>query len=151
MTEYRRQKEEEEGPETDELKTSEIVKAKLRDRLAKDKSANYTSSSEYQSLAMCMIDEDRITRDEHEESRKRWTTQRGFVYPAPRSKEEYSRHPRQLSQARQEDLRQPWIENQYLPKPLSREENGVGDKPRFDYLPSRDMVFAGLEVHFVVE
>ena len=125
------------------LQTTEIMKAAMRDRLAEEKSTNFTYSKEFQSLAMCMVDEDRIARDEAEKSRRKWTTQRGFIYPAPRQREEYTKHPRQLSEARQEELRQPWIENQYHPKPLSRDNTSASGRPKFDSIPCHDMIFGG--------
>lgn len=123
------------------LQNTELNKAAMRDRLAKDVSANFTYSSEFQSLAMCMVDEDKIICDEHEASRKKWTTPSGFMYPAPRDPSEYIKHPNAPSKQRQEELREPWVENANHPKPISRE--GSDSSNKFNTLPSKDMVFGG--------
>ena len=94
--------------------TTEHFKAELRSRLAKDYHATYTYSKELQSLAMCMVDEDKIAQDELKASKKKWTTQRGFIYPVPRPASEYNRHPRQLSEARREELTQEWVDEHQI-------------------------------------
>ena len=114
----------------------------MRDRLASDTKSSYTYSTEFQSLAMCMVDEDRIMADAALASRRKWTTQRGFVYPAPRSAQEFIRHPHAPSAQRVEELKEPWIENQGQPSATSENETLL-DKPKFDSIPSHGIVFGG--------
>lgn len=116
----------------------------MRDRLSKDRHATYTYSRDFQSLALSMVNPDALQQIEEQESRKKWTSQRGFVYPAPRQPSEYSKHPNAPSEARREELRQPFVDNVNHPKPVSRDSGELGRKgPEFSTLPSKDMIFGG--------
>ncbi|EEY55820.1 uncharacterized protein PITG_20526 [Phytophthora infestans T30-4] len=86
-----------------------------------------------------------LRQSEEQETRKKWTTQRGFIYPAPRQPSEYKKHPNTPSEARCEDLRQPFVDNINHPKPVSRDSSEPGTRkgPDFSTLPSKDMIFGG--------
>lgn len=118
-------------------------KEQMRQKLAKDKRATYTYSNEYQSLAVCLVNEEEMTRQAELDSRKKFTTQRGFVYPAPRKPSEYSRHPKQVSEARKADLNDAWIENLFHPKPVARASNLKDGQEDFDCIPVTGMEFGG--------
>ena len=92
------------------LQLTEFRREKMRQRLAKRKNTTFTYSSEFQSQTLCLVNEDDIAKDAKELSKSKMTTKSGFVYPAPKDPEEYIRHPRQLSEARREDLRAPYEE-----------------------------------------
>lgn len=122
----------------------------MRRQLAKDHHATYTYSKDFQSLAVSLVDVDAMRQTEELENRKKWTTQRGFVYPAPRNTEEYYKHPNAPSEARCEDLREPFVDNSNHPKPVSRESSNntaSGSRssplPEFSTLPSKNMIFGG--------
>ncbi|KAH9187617.1 hypothetical protein AeNC1_010413 [Aphanomyces euteiches] len=127
------------------LRTKELEKDKMRERLAKDKDATFTYSTEFNSLTMSMVDETKLALLAEQASKAQWTTPGGFVYPAPRQPSEFYKHKDAPSAARCEDLHAPWIENLYHPQPLSRGDGGNEDshKVSFDSLPSKDMVFGG--------
>jgi hypothetical protein len=76
------------------LKYMELQKEALRNRLKKDKSGTYTYSQAFQSMTVCLVNETEIAKKEAEEAKSRWTTQRGFVYPAPKvCSHRHHRHP----------------------------------------------------------
>ncbi|KAE9251263.1 hypothetical protein PF002_g4376 [Phytophthora fragariae] len=71
------------------LRTQDILQEKLRERLSKDRHATDTYSRDFQSLALSMINPEALRQTEEQDDRKKWTTQRGFVYSAPRQPGEY--------------------------------------------------------------
>ncbi|KAE9349613.1 hypothetical protein PF008_g6818 [Phytophthora fragariae] len=127
------------------LRTQDILQEKLRERLSNDRHATYTYSRDFQSLALNMVNPEALRQTEEQEDRKKWTTQRGFIYPAPRQPGEYYKHANVPSEARCEDLRQPFVDNVNHPKPVSRDSGELGSRkgPEFSTLPSKDMVFGG--------
>ncbi|GMF51479.1 unnamed protein product [Phytophthora fragariaefolia] len=100
---------------------------------------------DFQSVALSMVNPEALRQTEELEDRKKWTTKRGFVYPAPRQPGEYYKHANAPSEARCEDLRQPFVDNASHPKPVSRDSDELGSKKdsEFSTLPSKDMVFGG--------
>lgn len=92
-----------------------------------------------------MVNPEALRQTEEQEDRKKWTTQRGFIYPAPRQPAEYYKHANAPSEARCEDLRQPFVDNVNHPKPVSRDSGEPGSRkgPEFSTLPSKDMIFGG--------
>jgi hypothetical protein len=82
------------------LQYTEAKKKEMREKLVKDKNATYTYSNDFQSLAVEMVDEVKVARDEAAESKGRWKTGKGFVYPAPRPASEFNKHPMQPSKTR---------------------------------------------------
>lgn len=93
-----------------------------------------------------MVNPETLRQSNEREDRKKWTSQRGFIYPAPKSKSESNKHPKALSEARCEDLRQPFVDNVNNPKPATRHlsEPGRQKRPEFFNLPSKDMIFGGI-------
>ena len=59
---------------------------------------------------MPLVDTDRLEKDAAAESRARWKTGRGFVWPAARKPGEYNRHPLKPSEQRCDILAEPWAE-----------------------------------------
>ncbi|RLN46983.1 hypothetical protein BBJ28_00010045 [Nothophytophthora sp. Chile5] len=126
-------------------KLRDALQEELRKRLANDSHDTYTYSREFQSLALSMIKPETLQQTEEQEQRKKWTTERGFVYPAPRQPAEYYKHVNAPSAARCEDLHQPFVDNVNHPKPVSREAGGSSGTRglKFSTLPSKDMIFGG--------
>ena len=62
----------------------EWQKEAMRKKLCRTKNTTFTYSADYQSLSMCMVNEEEIDVQEKMEAKSRWTTQSGFVYPAPK-------------------------------------------------------------------
>ncbi|GMF32556.1 unnamed protein product [Phytophthora lilii] len=127
------------------LRTQDILQERQRERLSKDHHATYTYSRDFQSLAFSMVNPEALRQTEEQENRKKWTTQRGFIYPAPRQPVEYYKHANAPSEARCEDLRQPFIDNVNHPKPVSRDSGELGNRkgPDFSTLPSKNRIFGG--------
>ncbi|TMW55410.1 hypothetical protein Poli38472_013301 [Pythium oligandrum] len=128
------------------LRTQDALQEELRKQLSKDKRGTYTYGPEFQSLAFSLVNPDELRQTEEREGRKLWTTQRGFIYPAPRPTSEYYKHRDAPSEARCEDLRQPFVDNINHPKPVSRDGSSPSNgrsRPEFVTLPSKDMVFGG--------
>ena len=107
----------------------------MRKRLSKIKNATFSYSKEFQSLTLCLVNEDDIVKNAKLDSIKKYTTPSGFVYPAPKDPSEYSKHPRQVSKQRQEELKEPWIENQSTGAPPSRSFVLPVGKKDFDTVP----------------
>ena len=132
------------------LQYSELKKAEQRRKL--DRGATYVRSSSLESTYLSsnvpVVDETRLKKEELEESRKRWKTKRGFVYPCPKEPQEYKEHPRKPSRSRAEELRAPWEEGATQGKDLQRTEDpslNVALKP-FDTVPNTNSrLFGGLE------
>ncbi|DBA02207.1 TPA: hypothetical protein N0F65_007617 [Lagenidium giganteum] len=127
------------------LRTHEALQEEMRKRLARDVRGTYTYSADFQSLAVSSVNPEALLQAEEEESRKKWTTKRGFVYPAPAKPEDYAKHPDAPSEARREDLRQPFVDNVNRPKPVSRDSNDeqLLGKPVFSTIPAKDVIFGG--------
>ena len=85
---------------------------------------------------------------EEAEARKRWTTQRGFVYPPPKDAEEYIRHPLAPSAARRDALMQPWEEAEGS-APLRPDRVAMDGKPEFNCVPGRGVLFGYVDGHGV--
>jgi hypothetical protein len=119
------------------LKYTELQKEKMRKRLSRNKRATFTYSQAFQSLTVAMVNEDEIAAKEKAQSRKKWTTERGFLYPAAKDPVEYRKHPRDVSDARKADLRERW-EDPNLPAITVASSS---DKPSFNPTAARSMVF----------
>ncbi len=117
------------------LQYTEFQKEKMRKRLSKIKNATFSYSQEFQSLTLCLVNEDDIVKNAKLDSIKKYTTSSGFVYPAPKDPSEYSKHPRQVSEQRQDELKEPWIENQSTGAPPSRSFVLPVGKTDFDTVP----------------
>jgi len=80
----------------------------LRQRVAEDKNATYTFSQDFVSQTVCPIDEEEEKKKQSEESKAQWMTKRGFQYPKPKTRKELITHPQRPSEARIEDLKDPF-------------------------------------------
>eukprot|EP01052_Picozoa_sp_SAG31_P025141 SAG31_NODE_2188_length_6235_cov_4.819100_2_plen_634_part_00 len=130
---------------TQSLNTAELQKEVLRQEVDKPENRNlfFTYSDDYMSLAMCRVNEAQIEQQEKMESQSRWKTKEGFLWPAPKDPREYNKHPKQLSEAAREDLRQPWVENILHPKPVSRDTSfdPASGKPQWDNITKEGQLF----------
>jgi len=81
---------------------------KLRERVAQDKNATYTFSQDFVSQTVCVVDEDQEARNQKAKNKSEMLTERGFQYPKPKTRKELLRHPQRPSDARIEDLKEPF-------------------------------------------
>jgi hypothetical protein len=116
----------------------------MRTRLAKDKSSLFTYSKEYFSQSVALVDPDRMALEAVAEGQARWKTKQGFMYPAPKSKRDFtaSRVPNAPSAARVAELATPWDD----PTDRVTDERGghataPTDKPPFRAEPKLGGVF----------
>jgi hypothetical protein len=93
--------------------------AALRQHLAADKDATFTTSLEFVSQTIGVVDPSEISKTEARLSQSKWKTPKGFVYPAPRPVATYAVHPNRLTEARVRDLQLPWVDQ--------AEEAALGD------------------------
>ncbi|CAN0241752.1 unnamed protein product, partial [Ectocarpus sp. 12 AP-2014] len=128
--------------------------AEMRERLAKEKGATYTYSMDYVSQTVSLVDEFRVTEDEEAASRAAWKTNRGFVWPCPRTRQELITHPSKPSESRIDTLREPWIENELnggMQGQMAEATDAGGPlelawRREFDTVPSNGKaVFGGLQ------
>lgn len=126
---------------TQALSSVEQEQARMRERLAKEKNATFTYSARFTSQTISLVDATRIKQDADLASRAKWKTPSGFVYPAPRTREELIAHPQKPDATRIDDLREPW-EEPVVTKPPERFVPKPGQKP-FDTVPSNMPVFGG--------
>ncbi|CAM9261129.1 unnamed protein product, partial [Discosporangium mesarthrocarpum] len=134
------------GPQ--KLNYVEMKKAEMRERLAKDKAATYTYSTDYVSQTLSLVDEHRIKEDEKARNRAAWKTIRGFVWPFPKTPHEYIVHPHKPSESRIDVLKEPWIENELRGGRIEEEQSGGSTIGRgeFNTVPSNgQMLFGGLQ------
>ena len=80
----------------------------LRHRISEDKNATYTYSKDFVSQTICIVDEEKLEKDEKIKSQSEWLTQRGFQYPKPKTSKELLLHPQRPSESRIEDLKEPF-------------------------------------------
>lgn len=82
--------------------------SELRNRIAKFNDATYTFSKDFISQTICVVDEDADKKTIEAEKRSHWLTQTGFTYPKPKTLVDLITHPKRPSEARIEDLKDPW-------------------------------------------
>lgn len=80
----------------------------LRDRVAQDKNATYTFSQDFVSQTVCVVDEDQLVKNAKAESKAAMLTAKGFQYPKPKTRAELLLHPQRPSEARIEELKEPF-------------------------------------------
>jgi hypothetical protein len=80
----------------------------LRSRVAKDMNATYTFSQDFVSQTVCVVDEAEIIKRAKEENKAAMLTAKGFQYPKPKTRAELLTHPQRPSDARIEDLKEPF-------------------------------------------
>ena len=61
------------------LQYTEFQKEKMRKRLSKIKNATFSYSQEFQSLTLCLVNEDDIVKNAKLDSIKKYTTSSGFA------------------------------------------------------------------------
>jgi len=94
-----------------------------------------------------MVDETRLRLDAEAESKARWKTKRGFVYPAPRKVEDFAKHDGKPSAARIDSLQEPWVENELHPPPAARTIELKPGQRDFDTIPAQGAeLFGGMRV-----
>ena len=82
--------------------------SELRGRIAKFSDATYTFSKDFISQTICVVDEEADRKKLKEEKQSHWLTQTGFTYPKPKTQADLITHPKRPSEARIEDLKDPW-------------------------------------------
>lgn len=129
------------------LQYTELKKGEMRARLGREKGTHFTYSKDYLAAAVSMVDETRLALDAAAESRAKWKTKRGFVYPAPRRIEDFTKHPMKPSNSRIDSLREPWVENEMHPLPVARSVELPEGQPDFDTIPLQaGLLFGGLHL-----
>ena len=132
------------------LQYTELKKEEMRQALAQKKNTTYTYSKDHLSLAVQMVNEDKMKVDEERRNREKFMTKKGFVYPAPKPKSEYARPSRDISESRKEELRTEWAENENNPeynKTMGRGEEALDEgRSGFDTRPAPPgRLFGGLD------
>ena len=93
-----------------------------------------------------MVDAERLKQVLEEENKKLIMTKKGFIYPAPRKKEDYAVHPNKPSQSRIDILEEEWVENEMHPENVKRVFEFKEDQKDFNTVPSNGkMIFGGFE------
>lgn len=82
----------------------------LRDKIANDHNATYTFSKDFMSQNISAVDESREKKKEAEREKSSWLTSKGFQYPKPKTIKELLTHPKRPSNARIEELREPFFD-----------------------------------------
>lgn len=99
---------------------AEAQKRLMRERLKKVRNACFTYSKDFQSQSVPLVGDEALTLFSREADPSKWRTERGFLYPAPKSPGEYNAHPKKPSASRVAMLREPWVENQLHHAPVAR-------------------------------
>jgi hypothetical protein len=129
------------------LQYTELKKGELRATLGREKNAHFTYAAGYLAAAVSLVDEPRLLLDQALESRAKWKTKRGFVYPAPKQVAEFAAHPLKPSTSRVDELMEPWVENERHPLPVGRSGGLKEGQPDFDTIPAQGKaLFGGLHV-----
>ena len=115
-----------------------LKKLQQRRQIENVKDTHFTNSLDFLSAAIPAVDmEAKDGARMREEQPSSWKTTRGFRYPMPRKANEFYIHPMKPSQSRIDALREPWVENELVAKPLERETKLPDGQPDFDSLPSK--------------
>jgi hypothetical protein len=80
----------------------------LRQRLSKKTDAIYTFSQDFVSQTISPFDEDMEKKRLLNEKKSSWLTNKGFQYPATKTRKELIAHPKRPVEARIEELNEPW-------------------------------------------
>lgn len=84
--------------------------SQLRERVRQDHNATYTFSQDFVSQTVCPIDLVELAKQEKEANEKKKMTKKGFQYPKPKTRKELIEHPQRPSEARCEDLKEPFMD-----------------------------------------
>eukprot|EP00750_Incisomonas_marina_P007810 INCI15056.2.p1 GENE.INCI15056.2~~INCI15056.2.p1 ORF type:complete len:1175 (-),score=230.15 INCI15056.2:595-4119(-) len=93
---------------TQKLNSMALAQAKQREQVSKDRNATYTYAPDYVGQTIAPVDPFAVEEAQRAANKAKFVTPKGFVYPAPRSPEEFSRHPKALAQSQIDELAQPW-------------------------------------------
>ncbi|ESO89848.1 hypothetical protein LOTGIDRAFT_124357 [Lottia gigantea] len=107
------------------LNSTDLGKEKLRKALSAYPDKRYTYCQDYHySMTVVPVNVEELKKMEKEESKSRWQTAGGWIYPGMKPALDNNQHPQQLNNARRLSLSQPWIENilhaNELKAPLNR-------------------------------
>jgi hypothetical protein len=132
----------------------------LREQVRKDYNTVYTMSPDFVSQTICVIDEDKYQKAElqkilnpsggivTEEQKSHWLTQKGFLYPKPKTFKEIYEHSKRPNETRIEDLKEPFTDILDQKKTLndSLDMELVAREKSFKTQFHLDGLFGGLEV-----
>jgi hypothetical protein len=94
--------------------------SELRTRLSNEKDVTYTYSQDFVSQTISVVDEAMEKLKQKEDNIKHFLTPSGFTYPKPKTRADLIVHPKRPSDARIDDLKDPW---QGDAAPADRNEN----------------------------
>jgi hypothetical protein len=96
----------------------------LREKIGKDHNATYTFSKDFMSQNISAVDEAQVDKQQAKEERAAWLTQKGFQYPKPKSIKELLSHPKKPSNARIDELKEPFFDlTDKPPESISTKKN----------------------------
>ncbi|KAJ6668404.1 hypothetical protein lerEdw1_015781 [Lerista edwardsae] len=93
------------------LNSAEIANKLLRREIAQVPERRYAYGHDYLSSMYNPVDEDSALKEAIDQSKEKWLTSRGFVYPGFKSSIESNVHPRRPDETRVEELMEKWQEN----------------------------------------
>lgn len=134
------------SPSGQKLQYTELKKGELRAKLSREKNSHFTYSKEYLAAAVSMVDDVKVAVDEARASQAKWMTAKGFTYPAPRKVSEFAAVPLRPSEARADELREMWVENEMHPMPVGRTVELPPGQPDFDSIPTFSSLFGGSQL-----
>lgn len=82
----------------------------MREQVAKDHNATYTFSRDFMSQNVSTVDEEKLKKQREDQIRSEFLTPKGFLYPKPKTRKELLLHPQRPSEARIEDLKEPFAD-----------------------------------------
>ena len=112
---------------TQSLNFKEMAIKKLREKVAKDRNASYTYSENFMSQTVSAVDIELDAKKNAMEGKNQWLTPSGFQYPKRRTTKELIVHPKKPTDARIDDLRDPFRDQLDIKK-----ENYSSDKTMRD-------------------
>ncbi|XP_056000936.1 uncharacterized protein LOC130048351 isoform X2 [Ostrea edulis] len=109
------------------LNSTELAKEKLRQMLAEEPDTRFSYCQEFHhSMTVVPVNVEAVKKEEKAESRARWKTEKGWIYPGMKPTLECNEHPQRPNTARIEELQEPWRENilhvGMLQAPLDRDK-----------------------------
>ncbi|XP_071128270.1 uncharacterized protein [Mytilus edulis] len=112
---------------THHLNSTELAKEKLRQMLAQNPDTRYTYCQDYHhSMTVVPVNVEALKKQAEVESKARWKTEKGLIYPGFRTMQESNIHPKKPGTPRRDSLREQWIENilhvGLLQPPLNRDK-----------------------------
>lgn len=99
--------------QTENFKTKAM--REMRQRLGQVKNATFTFSKDFVSQTLCLVDEDADRKSLVEQSKREMLTEKGFRYPAAKTRQDLITHPKRPPDIIIEDLKEPWMGDMPLP------------------------------------